>query len=259
MNSKKDWFEEWFDENYLDVYSNKDDEDAQAQIKLLLNNVPLKANGASVNGQVNKILDLGCGTGRHVKIFKDLGYNAEGIDLSKKLIEIGKMREPNLAIKVGNALNYKMPQEYFLITSFFTSWAYYKEEEKNLSILQRVYENLSQGGYFWLDFMNSFKVRKQYGQGVYQNEFSIKGDRRVKEKKYVADDRIIKEIKIIFGNSERADDEKNYIESVRLYQESDIRNFFSVLGFKVIKFFGDYNGSEFDKESSNRLIFLVQK
>ena len=66
------WFENWFDENYLDVYRHRNDLDALRQIELILKNVSLSKR--------DKILDLGCGIGRHVEILHKKKFLVEGID-----------------------------------------------------------------------------------------------------------------------------------------------------------------------------------
>ena len=42
-----------------------------------------------------KILDVGCGPGGDVKFFLEMGYFAQGIDMSKEMIKIAKRKVPD--------------------------------------------------------------------------------------------------------------------------------------------------------------------
>jgi SAM-dependent methyltransferase len=43
-----------------------------------------------IKKEVRRILDLGCGNGRHVIFFTELGFDVYGVDISKEAIEIAK-------------------------------------------------------------------------------------------------------------------------------------------------------------------------
>lgn len=60
-----------------------------------------------------KILDLGCGDGRLLKIFKDKEIDYVGVDSSEKLIEIANRNYPKLKFQVADALNLPFPNNYF--------------------------------------------------------------------------------------------------------------------------------------------------
>jgi len=60
-----------------------------------------------------KVLDLGCGNGRLLQIFKDIDIDYTGIDGSQKLIEIAQKTYPNARFRVADALNLPFPNNYF--------------------------------------------------------------------------------------------------------------------------------------------------
>lgn len=54
----------------------------------------------------DKVLDLGCGDGLNIEIFKELGIkNVVGVDISEKLIKQAKQKNPNTEFYVGSADN----------------------------------------------------------------------------------------------------------------------------------------------------------
>lgn len=60
-----------------------------------------------------KILDLGCGNGRLLEIFKGKSIDYIGVDNSEKLIEIAKKNHPNSKFQVADALILPFPNNYF--------------------------------------------------------------------------------------------------------------------------------------------------
>src|SRR3990172_12241688 len=61
------------------------------------------------------VLDVGCGDGTNVRLLREKGINAIGIDGSCKLIESGKRRYPELKtiIKEGDALKLEYDSNTF--------------------------------------------------------------------------------------------------------------------------------------------------
>src|SRR5882762_2307027 len=74
------WFQEWFGEEYLELYSNRDATEAKQQVAFF------KRQCGHVT---NAVLDLACGTGRHITELQQAGYRAVGCDLSLTLLRAG--------------------------------------------------------------------------------------------------------------------------------------------------------------------------
>ena len=63
--------------------------------------------------EAERVLDLGCGNGRLLEIFKDKSIDYIGVDSSEKLIEIAKRKYPKAKFQKGDALNLPFPANYF--------------------------------------------------------------------------------------------------------------------------------------------------
>src|SRR5436305_138734 len=74
------WYQEWFGEEYLELYAHRDDEEARRQVAFF------REHAGRVDGVV---LDLACGTGRHLTELNAEGYDAVGCDLSFTLLRTG--------------------------------------------------------------------------------------------------------------------------------------------------------------------------
>lgn len=72
----------------IDYYNKNADEYAQSTINLDTSDLHKEfTKGIPAGG---KILDAGCGSGRDLIAFKNLGFNVQGMDASKELVEIAK-------------------------------------------------------------------------------------------------------------------------------------------------------------------------
>jgi SAM-dependent methyltransferase len=70
-----------------------------------------------------KILDIGCGTGRHLIPLVKEGYRASGIDSSPKLLEILKEKLPDAEIFCEDILAFnEVPEKFDLITMFWNTF-----------------------------------------------------------------------------------------------------------------------------------------
>ncbi len=61
----------------------------------------------------DRVLDLGCGNGRLLQIFKEIDITYIGIDSSERLIEIAQKTYPNAIFQVADALHLPFSTNYF--------------------------------------------------------------------------------------------------------------------------------------------------
>jgi cyclopropane fatty-acyl-phospholipid synthase-like methyltransferase len=242
-----EWFKEWFDtDEYLYVYRNRNEEDAKKLVELIINNVELKPH--------DDILDLACGTGRHSILFAEKGYNVTAVDLSKNLLSIAQKTADQSHVKVNfirsDLRQFSICTRFELVINLFTSFGYFEEDKENFKIINTAYNQLNNSGYFVLDFFNRRFIEKNLvAESV--NNYS---DKAVIQKRHIEGNRVNKHI-IIEKNNIR----KEYYESVRMFRKEELLNAISCAGFRIIKYFGDSDGNQFDLENSSRIIIIAQK
>ena len=61
----------------------------------------------------DRVLDLGCGNGRHYELFKDKNVDYIGADVSEKLTEVARSKYPEAIFKEIDPLNFPFPDNYF--------------------------------------------------------------------------------------------------------------------------------------------------
>ncbi|MFW6026584.1 MAG: class I SAM-dependent methyltransferase [Candidatus Woesearchaeota archaeon] len=81
-----------------------------------------------------KVLDIGCGAGRHCKIFADKGHLVTGFDFSKNAIKLAKSWVENADFKVGSVFDYNDGEQYDYIIDYGclhhiqkSNWSKYKK------------------------------------------------------------------------------------------------------------------------------------
>ncbi len=240
------WYERWFaHEDYLLIYSHRDEEEAERAIELILR---------AANAQPGwSFLDLACGNGRHALALARKGFRVVGVDLSANLLD--KAREAAARDKLdvefvrADMRDLEWRGEFDAVLNLFTSFGYFPSEEEDENILRASYRALKPGGWFVLDFFNAGAVT---GSLVPRDERRIDGHTVIQERA-IRGNRVVKRITISANGETRT-----FTESVRLYRPEDLRALLARAGFTVQREFGDYDGNPL-LDSSPRCILFGRK
>ncbi|OFY66256.1 MAG: hypothetical protein A3H98_08785 [Bacteroidetes bacterium RIFCSPLOWO2_02_FULL_36_8] len=235
---------EWFEsEEYQLLYQHRDEKEAKYFITGLLTKISLDKNA--------RILDLGCGRGRHSIFMNSLGFEVTGLDAGSKNIENArKYSNEKLDFYQHDIRNIFRINYFHLVVSLFTSFGYYSSDFENKKIIRAAFNAIQTGGYFVLDFMNNNRILKNL---VAEENKNING-MGFQIKKNVTNDFLLKEITCRKNNVE-----KKFWEQVRLYSHEELINMLASIHFKIIEICGDYNFNPFIENQSERLILIAKK
>ena len=239
----KNWFDTWFNTPYYHLlYKDRNMDEAEFFLKNLLNHL--------MPNKDDKFLDIACGKGRHAIFINKMGYNIEGIDLSKESIQYANsFTNDKLNFNVHDMRNYYKKDEIDVVLNIFTSFGYFDNPGDNLKAIQAMSDNLKKGGKIILDFMNAKKVVNELVTSelktVENIDFNIK---RSYENGYIFKD-------IYFTDTE----EYHFQEKVQALFLSDFIDLFEKSDLKIINLWGDYSLNDFNTIHSPRLIILAQK
>ncbi len=241
------WFKDWFNsENYLKVYSHRDESEAERLVELIVKSLGIKSD--------SKILDMACGSGRHAVIFAKRGFDVTAVDLSQMLLSDAKAsaRENDVKINfvLSDILDFQTTQRFSLSLNLFTSFGYFDDDEDNFRVILKAYDLLIDGGYFVIDYFNKNYLLKNL---IPTTVFSENG-LRITQNRAIQGTRVVKNITIENNGSI-----EEFYESVRLYSYDEMLDYIKKAGFSILKEYGDYNGNNFINESSPRLIILAKK
>jgi SAM-dependent methyltransferase len=248
-----EWFERWFGEEYKTLYPHRDEAQAQAQVEAVT-----RAAGALPEW---KILDVGCGAGRHLRAFRKLGAqgesgrNAFGADLSAVLLRDARAG----GLRVVRADMRRLPfrdHSFHLVTCFFTSFGYFATADEDAAALAGFRRLVRASGFLFLDLPNAAHVAAHL---VPDEEVELAG-RRVEIKRRLNADTVVKSIRILSSmDSASADSgECAFEERVRLYPPDRIDTLARGMGLEMVALFGDEQGAAFDPQFSPRMSLLFR-
>jgi SAM-dependent methyltransferase len=233
------WFREWFGEEYLDLYSYRDEHEAKQQAAFF------KTQCGSVRGP---LLDLACGKGRHVAELRALGYQAVGCDLSWTLLLAGRQEYGPMPVARADMRMLPFCTSSFAgLVSFFTSFGYFATEEENAAVVREMARVLEKGAVFLFDYLN---VHRELEKLVERETRCTPGGEVSIERWFDGRDRSFNK-RITIG-------QKRYLERVRGYDLDEISMMFTAAGLTIRGAFGDFEGAAFDKDSP-RLILVGTK
>ena len=102
-----------------------------------------------------KVLDIGCGVGNLTKYIMDKGFNVEGIDLSKGMLNIAKQKYSDIKFYEMNMKEITLRKKYDGIMLAYSLFHLTKKEV--IEVLPKYYDLLNSNGKILLIL--------QYGQG----------------------------------------------------------------------------------------------
>lgn len=120
---------------------------------------------------VGKIMNFGCGTGRHDMELTKLGYRCSGIDMSPLMIEAAKEnnKDGQINFEVADIRTYRASEKYDAIISLFHVMSYQNSNDDIMEAFRSARKVLDIGGVFLFNVW--------YGSGVLTDKPEI----RVKE------------------------------------------------------------------------------
>jgi len=243
--SGPDWYARWFGEEYLRLYPHRDQGEADLAVELTAGLLEL--------GEKDRVLDLACGAGRHLRAMAERGIRGIGLDLSHPLLLRAREAIPGTPLVRADMRRIPFAEGAFsLVSSFFTSFGYFTSPAEDRMVLEEVRRVLRPGGHLVLDFMNSARVREGL---VPRDEREVDGRTVIQERRLV-DGGAAVEKTIRMGATEGEDDQR-FVERVRLYDPDELEDLLVSAGLSPIRSFGDYQGTAFTAESP-RFILLAQ-
>lgn len=110
----------------------------------------------NIIGKRKKILDVGCGTGRHMSLLEKEGYDVDGIDLNREMLEEAKRRVKGRLSEM-NILDFKSDIKYDAIISMFAVMNHLLSTEQLKDALLNLKNAIIEDGIILLDLHNPQK------------------------------------------------------------------------------------------------------
>lgn len=235
----REWFRDWFGEDYLALYPHRDEKEAREAVALF--------RDLALSAPPSCILDLACGAGRHLRELREVGFAAIGLDLSSVLLRSARTAGSEDPLVRGDMRELPFADAAFDgLTSFFTSFGYFADPVDDRRVLKEMERVLSPGGVFMLDFMNAARVRTEL---VPEDTREVEG-KQIVQTREITEGVVVKRIRIEPSDEGEA---RLFEERVRLYTCDELVSLLAGAGLVTRHRFGDYHGAPF-REGSPRLI-----
>lgn len=233
-----EWFEEWFGEEYLELYPHRDISEATRLIGLLQRELPWRTGW--------RVLDCACGAGRHLHAIRAAGARAFGFDLSAALLRRARADVTAPLVRADlRHLPYR-PGSMDLTVNLFTSFGYFDSDLEHEAALAEMLETVRDGGWFAIDFLYPDWVRRN----LVPHETLTIGGRAIEMHRSVSDDgRYVRKRIMLDGG-------RQFEERVRLLEAAELERMLTDEGARVTHRFGDYNGGPLGE--GNRTILLAR-
>jgi SAM-dependent methyltransferase len=238
------WYKEWFGEEYLELYSHRDEGEAEAHVDFVARRL--------TGPQPRAVLDLACGAGRHTAALRRRGYRTLGVDLSLTLL--ARMQARGLPRVAGDMRCLPFAATSFdWVLNFFTSFGYFEGERENFKVLEEAVRVLTPGGWFLIDLMNPGPALAALKPCEAQE---LDDGRRAEIERWhdAGSQRINKRI-VVSGPGEPP---RTFLESVRIFDPEEVIIGLRWAGLEVTSLFGNFQGDPYERDSE-RLILLCTK
>ena len=240
------WFKEWFNSPYYHkLYAHRDEQEAANFINNLINF--LKPTLGS------KMLDLGCGKGRHSMHLSNMGFDVTGIDLSSESICEALLLQNHFLHFYEHDMRIPFWINYFdVVFNFFTSFGYFNTQREHDQAIKNVVTSLKPGGTFVLDYLNvQFSTQNQVldtSQQIGSSHYQIT--------KWNDEHHFYKKIIVTDKNLSRP---MQYTEKVAKFSLKNFIDMFGKQKLSIFKILGSYNLEDYNEQHSPRLIIIAKK
>jgi SAM-dependent methyltransferase len=241
MTARDPWFVEAFRAEYLRVYPHRDLPSARREAEYLV-----------AQGVRGRVLDLGCGFGRHTLALRERGVDAFGIDLSHDLL-VHAQSLPGADTLRGRLVRADArriplePASLDAVVVLFSSFGYF-DEGGDRAVLSEIWRVSKPGARLVLDLMNPARVRSD----LVPRSTKRSSGASLEERRSFEDGgrRVVKDVRFVPDSGE----ERRWRESVRMYEAAEIGDLLRAQGFALLGSHGGFDSSPFTAASERQIV-----
>ena len=241
---RSEWFASWFDSvHYHKLYAYRDDTEAARFLDELIARLRPRRRA--------RVLDLGCGAGRHSKYLASKGLRVSGMDLAAGSIrEAKECEQPGLRF-LQHDMRVPFGRDAFdYVFNFFTSFGYFERPGEHMAVVRNIATSLRRGGTLVLDYLN---VR--YAEARLTSEEVKEIDGVIYRITRWTDARsLFKRIVVEDG----AGTPLEYVERVAKFTLQDFERMFARHDLSIEEVHGDYRLSPYNALTSPRMILVAR-
>jgi SAM-dependent methyltransferase len=98
------------------------------------------------NPDARTLLDVACGTGRHLELLRERFETVEGVDADEGMLAVARERLPGVALHQGDMRTFDLGHEFDAVTCLFSSIGFAHDLEQLDAAAQHLAAHLAPGG-----------------------------------------------------------------------------------------------------------------
>lgn len=241
----ENWHTRAFGELYPIIYAHRTVEAAAPEAAFAIQYLPIQSN--------HRVLDLCCGTGRHMVHLLKQTPHVTGLDYSPDLLALAQTQlPPGTSLVRADMRALPFLHSFDVITNFFTSFGYFSESANRQSLLQWA-RALRPGGRFLLDHINAHYVRATLRPHSERSHDGLS----IQESRWLdhGGQRINKQIRVFRQNALIHQSE----ESVCLFTPDQLLPYLSGVGLEIDAIYGNYSGQPMAEDQPRMIVIGHRK
>jgi glycine/sarcosine N-methyltransferase len=215
--------------------------------------------------RIKRVIDLGCGTGHHSRLFSNWGCEVTGIDASPELLKVARKNNSDSenapTFIDGDFSNFseKVDGEFDAIICLGNTLPHVESKDEMKELLERIIARLKPGGVFVFQNRNYDKLLEKKERFQFPTSCKVADNEQLffRFNDFEGD-----KVRFNVVHFTRVGESWIHeVSSVMLspWKQNDLSVMMKDIGFVAKDFYGDFSGTPYDPESSNDLIGLVRK
>lgn len=196
-----------------------------------------------------RVLDVGCGTGRHTIGLAGEGFDVLGIDIGPALVDEATRRTPDdlpgrARFEVGDMRDLRYREQFEAAILMDASFGFF-DDHGNYGVLKQVAGALVPGGVFLLEVFNVPALARMVGRDWFETE-----QRAVLRETVLDIEKAVIEFRGISIGRKTGERTVHPVQRIRFYTLPELRILLEGCGFEVVAVYG---GKSIDEGADNGL------
>jgi SAM-dependent methyltransferase len=245
-----EWYGEIFDERYLEFYGGLLDLSLAEEDAGFVDRALALATDA-------RVLDLGCGFGRHAIALARRGYRLVGVDLSEPMLKLARELAASAPVNIDwqrrDMRDLGGLGPFDACICLYTAFGFFSDDENRL-VLERVCDVLRPGGVFLLDVSNPLALMRGWPQRTWHEG---RHGTKLEATEYDAlSGRAITKRTLFRPNGSRVDLPET---SVRMYAPHELAALLRNTGFEIEQVYGGLRNEPLEWNKSVRQVWVARR
>ncbi|PYO07851.1 MAG: hypothetical protein DMD30_09795 [Gemmatimonadetes bacterium] len=244
LKKSSEWWESAFDDHYLLEYgplftAQRDRQEAARLLDIL---------GLPVG---SRVLDVACGQGRHAHLLAEAGYDVDGYDYSRKLLDVARKRGTGPTLRYARGDMRKMPtswtKRFDAVLNLFTSFGFLAHPSDDQQVIKEFARVLKPDGLMiWHGASRDGVMARFLARDWWTSGTSLFAQEREFDP--------LSGVLTVRSNWRRGSRTGTREHRLRLYTATRLSELFAAVGLMVEQAFDGFNDRQLRRTSSEMLL-----